>query len=151
MISFIFRQIKKRRNDGSFGNLVVSPKIAVKLLPFILMLALAGCGNRESRDKQMAQQINQWVPMWTSLQTTRQIMEQHQFACSTISYDSIDQMSNSHGEAFRDEYDLWTKFVDQKGKTQTVTNITHLKCQTAKFDVLFIIVNDKETGFQIRH
>ena len=82
----------------------------MKLLTFILMLALVGCGSRESRDKQTAQQIRQWVPQWTSLQTTRQIMEQHQFACSIISYDSVAQMTNSPDKDDRELDSVWSRF-----------------------------------------
>ena len=120
----------------------------MKLLTFILMLALVGCGSRESRDKQTAQQIRQWVPQWTSLQTTRQIMEQHQFACSIISYDSVAQMTNSPDKDDRELDSVWTRFHDQKGQPETVTNVTHLECKSAKCDIVFMIANDKMIGFR---
>jgi hypothetical protein len=121
----------------------------MKILPFLLLFALAGCSNRESRDKQMSRQILQWVPMHTSLAAARQIMEQHQYACSVTSYDTIEQMTNGGGQNLIVESALWTTALSRHGQQEAVTNITHLKCESATSNITFRVLNGETEGFAI--
>jgi hypothetical protein len=66
----------------------------MRILPFILLLAFVGC-DRSEPDlmlRKTSAEVQQWVPMGTTLAVARQAMEQHQYGCSASSYDSVEQM-----------------------------------------------------------
>ena len=113
----------------------------MKILPFILLFALMGCGHSESQSRRLSEQISQMVPDGTSLASARQIMEQRKFACSVVSYDKVEQITNS-ADAI-----LWTTFVVRDGLRQAVTNISHLECKSSRCQVTFTLLNGATTGF----
>jgi hypothetical protein len=113
----------------------------MKILPFLLLVALAGCGRPQSRARKMSEQILQWVPYGTPLTSARQIMEQHQFICSVVSFTNAAQMSNSADAV------LWNTIVERGGQRFPVTNVSHLECRTPQCHITFSVVNDETTGF----
>jgi hypothetical protein len=113
----------------------------MKILPFILLVALTGCSHPESRAARMGRQIQQWVPDGTPLAAARQIMEQHQFTCSVVSFTNAEQMSNSPDAV------LWNTIVTRDGQHYKVTNVSHLDCKTPQCEITFSVVNGETTGF----
>jgi hypothetical protein len=98
----------------------------------------------ERPGRKMSRQIQQWVPVETSLASARQIMERHQFTCSVDSYDNLKTMTNDP-EAF-----IWTTGIIRDGKFEAVTNITNLNCKwtdsTAKYDFTLTVINGQYVG-----
>src|SRR5208283_4336756 len=94
----------------------------MKLLPFILMFALAGCSQPDNPAKQMSHQIQEWVPAGTSLASARQNMEQHQFACTVGSYDCKAAMPPG-SDTIR-----WDTGIIRDGKPAALTNLSLLTC-----------------------
>ena len=94
----------------------------MKFLPFILMFALAGCSQPENPATQMSHQIQEWVPAGTALASARQIMEQHQFACTVGSYDSKAAMPPG-SDTIR-----WDTGVLKDGRYAALTNLSLLTC-----------------------
>lgn len=113
----------------------------MRILPFILLVVLTGCGRPESHAQKMGKQISQWVPDGTSLALARQTMEQHQFACSVTSYSNAAQMSNDPDAV------LWKTIVTRGRQHFPVTNISHLECKTPQCHVTFTIINDEVSGY----
>ena len=97
----------------------------MKLPPFILMFALFGCARSDSDNpaSHTSRQIEEWVPPGTSLALARQIMEQHQFACTVVSYDSKAAMPPG-ADTLR-----WDTGIIRDGKPESVTNLTLLICR----------------------
>ena len=106
----------------------------------MLVVVLTGCGHPESRAQKMGEQISQWVPVGTPLVAARQIMEQHQFACSVVSYASAEQMSNSPDAV------LWKTIVTRDRQHFAVTNISHLECKSPHCSITFTVVNGEVSG-----
>jgi hypothetical protein len=115
----------------------------MKLLPYILLFVLVGCGPSELQTRKLSEQISQLVPDGTPLASARQIMEQHQFTCSVVSYEKQSQTTNS-ADAI-----LWTTFVVRDGLRQAVTNITHLECKASRRRVTITVVNGTTHGFSV--
>ncbi len=112
----------------------------MRILPCILLFALAGCGRPASRAQEMGEQIRQWVPDGTPLVSARRIMERHQFACSVASFSNAGQMSNSPDAV------LWKTIVTRHGQQFAVTNISYLQCQRPWCHVTFWIINGEVSG-----
>jgi hypothetical protein len=120
----------------------------MKTLTLILLLALIGCSRSESPAQKASKQIQQWIPTGTSLASARQIVEQHGFTCSTISYDSMKAITNDP-DAIQ-----WTKeFILKHQKTEVVTNISVLKSvwtdsknQRSQCSAGWVVINDKTMG-----
>src|ERR1700690_653295 len=111
----------------------------MKILPFILLVTLIGCSRPESQAHTMGEQISQWVPDGTPLALAQQIMEQHQFICSVVSYDNAEQMSNSPDAV------LWKTIVVKDGQHFAVTNVSHLECKKPQCNITFSVVNGATT------
>jgi hypothetical protein len=94
----------------------------MKFLPFILIFALAGCSQPENPATQLSHQIQEWVPAGTPLASARQIMEQHQFACTVSSYDSKSAMP-SGSDTIR-----WDTGIIRDGKPAALTNLSLMTC-----------------------
>ena len=97
----------------------------MKLPPFILMFALFGCARSDSDNpaSHTSRQIEEWVPPGTSLALARQIMEQHQFACTVASSDSKAAMPPGT-DTIR-----WDTGIIRDGKPESVTNLSLLICR----------------------
>jgi hypothetical protein len=89
----------------------------------------------------MERQIRQWVPDGTPLTTARQIMEQHGFTCSVVSFDRAEQMTNKLDAAF------WKMKMMENGQQVQVTNVSHLDCEKPRIGITFILLNGKTIGF----
>ena len=117
----------------------------MKTLTLILLLGLIGCSRSESPAQKASKQIQQWIPTGASLASARQIVEQHGFTCSIISYDSIEAITNDP-DAIQ-----WTKeFILKNQKTEAVTNISVLKSdwtdsknQQSRCKAGWVVINDK--------
>jgi len=70
----------------------------------------------------MGDELHQWIPADTSLASARQIMEQHQYACSVVSYDTLNSITNNSNAV------QWTKDFIQNHASEVVTNISVLDC-----------------------
>src|ERR1039458_1024591 len=124
----------------------------MKTLTLILLLALIGCSRSESPSQKASKQIQQWIPPETSLASARQIVEQHGFTCSIVSYDSIGAITNDP-DAIQ-----WTKeFMLRNGKTEAVTNISVLNCDWAdsgnkesRCKAAWVVINDKAMALMWR-
>ena len=66
-------------------------------------------------------------------------MEQHEFACTVVTYDGPEQMTNT---AQADAV-LWNTIEVRNGVTYRVTNVAHLKCVKTNFTVTFALVNGR--------
>jgi hypothetical protein len=99
----------------------------MKILPFILVFALCGCGCSKSPAAKMGDDLRQWIPTGTSLQAARQIMEQHQYVCVVESYDNVKSITN---KLSADDLNAvqQTQFYMQDPRNETVTNISILRC-----------------------
>jgi len=99
----------------------------MKTLPFILLFALVGCSRSSSPSIKMGGELHEWIPVGTTLQAARQIMEQHQYVCAVESYDDVKAITNKMSA-----YDLdavqWTQVYMQDSKNEAVTNISVLVC-----------------------
>jgi len=104
----------------------------MKTLPIFLLLALLGCSRSEPRpDKNL--QILQWVPFGTSLESARRSMEQHQFSCSVVSCDSLEQLTNKiPGCGYKSYF-----------SSGITTNVSIIQCKSAQGVVTFILVNNE--------
>jgi len=119
-----------------------SPRFgSVKILRLILLVALTGCAHPESHAQKMSRQIHQWVPDGTPLAAARRTMEQQQFACSVVSFDNAEQMSNSPDAV------LWKTIVVRDGQHFKVTNVSHLECRSPQCSITFRVVNGQTAGF----
>ena len=88
----------------------------------------------------MGEQISQWVPNGTPIASARQIMEQHQFVCSVVSYTNAEQMAGSADAVF------WKTIVTRNGQHFAVTNISYLECKTPQCDITFTVINGEVSG-----
>ena len=64
----------------------------MKILVLIAVLGLAGCAHNERLSDQPAQaaiQVQNWIPIGTSLDDARHIMEKHHFNCSEKTNDNF--------------------------------------------------------------
>jgi hypothetical protein len=64
----------------------------MRILALAFILALAGCAHDEKLSEQPATavtQIQNWIPVGTSLADAQRIMEQHLFICSTMTNSSF--------------------------------------------------------------
>ena len=98
----------------------------MKIIPFILIFVLVGCGRGkapESQSTRTSRQIEKWVPDGKDLASAQQIMEQHHFICSTMSYTNADGMTHDAASIY------WSQGIVRDGETEIVTNITILICQ----------------------
>ena len=102
----------------------------MKILPFILVIALIGCSCSKSPAKKMAKELPQWIPTGTSLVAARQIMEQHQYVCSVVSYDNVGAINNKpHLDAADLDAVQWTQvYMQRSGESEPATNISILRC-----------------------
>lgn len=116
--------------------------IVMKLLVFVLLVVLLGCSRPKSHAQKMDEQILQWVPFGTCLAEARQVMEQHQFTCSVVSYDNAQQMTNS-ADALR-----WKTIVARNRQHFAVSNVTHLECKRPHLSITFSVVNGETAGFR---
>jgi hypothetical protein len=114
---------------------------AMRFLPFILMLALFGCGRAESPADRLSRQIQEWVPVGTPLASAQQILEQHQFSCSVVSYTNKEAMIHDHQDYFP-----FTTGIIRDGKFQAVTNVSNLSFKNHDSDGTLTIVNGQNTG-----
>ena len=119
----------------------------MKTLPFILLLALIGCSHSESPAQKASKQIQQWIPAGTPLASARQIVEQHGFAYSIISYDSMEAITNDP-DAIQ-----WAREFRLSHKTEAVTNISVLKSdwtddkdKRSQCKAGWVVINDKTMG-----
>jgi len=118
----------------------------MKILPFILLLVLVGCGDSNGLGPQMSHQINQWVPDGTRLVTARQTMEQHEFTCTVTTYGSKSEMPAGSDISWWDN-------------GSGATNVSVLKCRrndtNAIYEATLTAVNGKMQGgvwlFTTRH
>jgi hypothetical protein len=101
----------------------------MKALPFILFVTLVGCSRQAPTNValQMSEQLQQWIPKGTPVAAARQIMEQHQFACTIGSYDSRAAMPSGSDPKWWDD----GSYITSGGKTLSVTNVTILTCKRA--------------------
>lgn len=116
-----------------------------KFLPFVLLVAAAACGPpHENPATQMSQKIREWVPAGTSLAGARQIMVQHQFACSVNSYNSKAEMPNKPSTM------RWETGIIVNGRNVPVTNISELNCKGtndgSSYDVTLTAINNQIDG-----
>ena len=115
----------------------------MKTFPLVLLFALVGSSNSEPPAKNLADELIQWIPAGSSLAAVRQIMEQHQFVCSIVSYDDLNAMSNNP-TAF-----WWTKsFIQNSGRSEPVINITTLNCELVESKKIWrhaewVMINNK--------
>jgi uncharacterized protein YcfL len=116
----------------------------MKTLLFILVFALVGCSHSEPPAKDLATELIEWIPAGSSLASVRQIMEQHQFVCSIVSYNDVNAMSNTNPNAFS-----WTQsFIHNSGISEPVTNITTLNCELVESKKIWrhaewVMINNK--------
>jgi hypothetical protein len=94
----------------------------MKLLPFILLFSLLGCGHRELASERATRQIQQWVPAGTPIAAARQIMEHHRFTCLVTSYTNKQGMVQGTVEDADAHY--WDTHLWVGGTAVAVTNIT---------------------------
>ena len=113
----------------------------MKYLPLILMFAIFGCGRTGSPSEDLNQQILEWVPAGTPLSSARQILEQHQFTCTVVSYTNMEAMVRDHQDAFP-----FTTGVLRDGKIQAVTNVSILHFKSQKAEGRLTSVNSQFTG-----
>lgn len=106
----------------------------MKTLLIILSFCLLGCGCSKQRHT-MGDQILQWIPFGTSLESARQIMEQHQFTCTLVSYDRVEQMTNNPDAV------LWKTMVVRNDQRFAVTNVSYLECKKEQWDYTLTLVN----------
>jgi hypothetical protein len=116
----------------------------MRILPFVMLLALVGCDDSEQEAmlRKTSKQVEQWIPMGTSLAVARQTMEQHQFRCSVASYDSVEQMKLVRPE----EIGIWKESVIRDHVMQDVTNVTDLECKKERLWVNLRLVNGETMG-----
>ena len=117
----------------------------VKTSSLILFLTLIGCGRPAGKtEKVMLVHTNdlvlKWVPMGSSLGVARQNMEQHDFKCSVISYNSAAEMKEPGAT------NIWKGGVSRNGISTPVTNVTRLECKKGPIEVLFTVVNGETKG-----
>ena len=109
----------------------------MKPIALMLILTLLGCSR--SAQPRPGDQFLKWVPWGTSLQSARQIMEQHGFTCSVATYSGPEQMTNT-AEA---DAVLWKTVEITNGITYHVTNVSHLKCVKTNCTVVFALANGR--------
>lgn len=116
----------------------------VKVVPFVLLLAFVGCDHSrgDAMLRKTSEQVEQWVPMGTSLGAARQAMEQHQFTCSVSSYDTVEQMKAAKPR----EIGIWNTSVIRDHCSQFVTNVTDMECKQGQLVVLLRLVNGQTMG-----
>src|ERR1044071_492669 len=97
----------------------------MKILPFILVIALFGCSRPELPSTRLLRAVQEWVPEGTPLSSAQKIMEEHQFTCTVHSFTNRLMMTN-HMEAV-----CWgSDGVRALGvRDDVVTNVTLLECQ----------------------
>jgi len=98
-----------------------------------------GCSQSAQPAHRPGDQVLKWVPWGTSLESARQIMEQHEFTCSVVTYDGPEQMTNT---AQADAV-LWNTVEITNGVTYRVTNVAHLKCVKTNCTVIFALANGR--------
>jgi hypothetical protein len=116
----------------------------MKTLPLILLLAFVGC-DRSGQDallRKTSADVQQWVPMGTSLAVARQTMEQHQFTCSVSSYDSLEQMQRERPK----DIEVWKEKIIRDHVIQPITNVTYLECKQGHLAVLLRLINGETMG-----
>jgi hypothetical protein len=113
----------------------------MKHLPLVLMLALFGCGRAESPADQFSRQIQEWVPVGTPLLSARQVLEEHQFICTTVSYTNKETMVQDHQDSI-----FFTTGVIRDGKVQAVTNVTILDFKNQSAGGRLTAVNGQIVG-----
>ncbi|MGH7954240.1 MAG: hypothetical protein ACREFE_20285 [Limisphaerales bacterium] len=77
---------------------IVRHQCAMKIFTLAVMLAVSGCSHDDNLSMQPAQaatQIQNWIPVGTSLADAQQIMIQHQFACSLMTNSSFGVLTNA--------------------------------------------------------
>ena len=117
----------------------------VKTSAVVLMMMLVGCGRpARQTEKVMLMHTNdlvlKWVPMGSSLGLARQNMEQHQFKCSVVSYNSAAEMKEPGAT------NIWKGTVFRNGVSSAVTNVTRLQCKKGPVEVDFTLVNGETKG-----
>ena len=113
----------------------------MKIILFVLLLALVGCSQKDPEVVKMGKQVLKWVPNGTPLLSARQIMEQQHFICSVVSYTNANQMVGKKDAA------LWNTIVTRGDQHFTVTNISYLDCKTEHCSVRFTVLNGQTAGF----
>ena len=122
----------------------VRPLIIRKTLPFILLLALVGCDRtaQEAILGKQSEQVRQWVPIGTALAKAQETMEQHQYRCSVISFDSVKQMQ----QVLPNDIGIWKETVIRDQVIQAITNVTYLECKREGLVVLLRLANGEMRG-----
>ena len=131
--------LHRQSGVAQFFSLATANPMRTPLL--ILLVVLTGCSHSASRAEKLSRQIQQWVPDGTPLAAARQMMQQHQFKCSVISFDNAEQMTNSADAV------LWKTIVVRDGQHFAVTNVSHLECKTPQCGITFSVVNGETVGF----
>src|SRR5262245_9390489 len=111
----------------------------------ISLLVLVGCGRpAQNTQKVMLMHTNdlvlKWVPMGSSLGVARQNMEQHQFKCSEVSYNSPAEMKEPGAT------NIWKGAVIRNGVSGPVTNVTRLQCRQGSLEVQLTLINGETRG-----
>jgi hypothetical protein len=112
----------------------------MKILPFVLLVALIGCSRSQPSALLTTDELWQWVPVGTSLDSARKTMEQHQFTCSVISYDKPEQMGGDR------EASIFGSLVVKDGVQQVVTNLSYLVCTQSNVEVRICLANGVTRG-----
>jgi hypothetical protein len=115
----------------------------MKILPFVLLVALIGCSRSQPSALLTTDVLSQWVPVGTSLGSARQTMEHHQFACSVISYDKPEQMGGDR------EASIFGSLVVKDGVQQVVTNLSYLVCTQSNVEVRICLANGVTRGVSV--
>jgi hypothetical protein len=112
----------------------------MKYLTLCLWFALLGCGCSKSTSAGSERQIRQWVPVGTSLASARQILEQHEFACTVDSYTSLAMM--------QDDLDRvrWKAGIIREGRFEAVTNISHVNFKNQHWAGRLTLIDDRNEG-----
>jgi hypothetical protein len=97
----------------------------IPVFPLVLLVALLGCGKRQVASDRLTRQVQQWITNGTPLLAAQQILEQHQFNCSVLSYSNKQSMAQGGTNDLDSHW--WDTSLSVNGRSVPVTNITHLK------------------------
>jgi hypothetical protein len=115
----------------------------------LVLLLLAGIGwqyelhSMKIRGVEFGSQLREWIPEATPLASAQQILEQHRFICSVVSYDNIRAITNNPDAV------QWTQnFILENRKTEAVTNISVLNChdKQKRYSAGWVAINNRTLG-----